>query len=324
MSKVLKKDIDVIIPVYNGEDFILDAINSVVNQSYKPNKIIIINDGSKDNTLLLINKYAETSKIDIKIITKENNGLSSARNTGIKESNAYFIAFLDADDLWEENKLEEQLKIFESSDEFSNLGLIYCRYSLIDINGNKYNKKYIVPLDKKMRGYVFNEVLKANKILSSGSGVLIKRTVFDTVGNFDETLKFGEDWDMWIRISEKFEIDYVDKILVNIRRHKSNMSHDLFNVFLGEIGFYNKWIPKLKGRSPVPMEWSDRIMFRILKLFPKTGLIKELKLRMSKDSYDELFTKKFLSIYLYFFIFLIRGIKKIIISPIELLRFLKK
>jgi len=98
--------IDVAIPVYNGENFILQALESVACQTLLPNKIIIIDDGSTDNTNKLISDYAKNSKLNIKIIKKENGGLSSARNTGIKESDAEFIAFLDADDLWLPDKLK--------------------------------------------------------------------------------------------------------------------------------------------------------------------------------------------------------------------------
>ncbi|MFA6385998.1 MAG: glycosyltransferase family A protein [Candidatus Paceibacterota bacterium] len=321
-STKLTQTINVVIPVYNGADFILEALESVVNQTLSPNIIIVVDDGSTDDTNKIVSEYAKNSKIQIKVIKKENGGLSSARNIGIKESSADLIAFLDADDVWVNDKLEKQIEIFNLS-EFLNLGLVYCKYDLLTPSGTKDTKGYIVPLDKKIRGNVFKKMLKTNKILSSGSGVLIKRNVFDIVGIFDETLKFGEDWDMWIRIAEKFEIDYTEKILVHIRRHPNSMSHYLSNVFLGEIGFYNKWIPKLKGHQTIPLEWSDRIIFRIIKMFPKTGLIKELKSNMSKEAYGEMFTKKFKSIYVYFFIFIVRTTIKVILSPSQLLKVIK-
>jgi len=318
INQMKKYKIDVVIPVYNGEKFILDAVKSVVNQTLSPTKIIVVDDGSTDNTNKIVSEYAKTYKVEIKIIKKENGGLSSARNTGIKESTADFIAFLDADDIWIENKLEKQITKYSYTG-FDNLGLVYCKYDLIKENGGKDTDGYILPLDKKVQGYAFNKVLKANKILSSGSGVLIKKEVFEKVGMFDEKLKFGEDWDMWIRIAEKFEVDFVDDVLVHIRRHESNMSHHLFNVFLGEIDFYNKWIPKLKGKYTIPFDWSDRIIFRLIML-KRFSSLKTLKEKMLPEVYKELFTKKFLSIYVYFIFFIIRRTIKLIFSPKDFIK----
>jgi glycosyltransferase involved in cell wall biosynthesis len=95
-----KKTVDVIIPVYNGENFIVGAIETVANQTITPNKIIIVDDGSTDNTYGKILAYLKNSTVQIKLIQKKNGGLSSARNAGIKESTSDYIAFLDVDDLW--------------------------------------------------------------------------------------------------------------------------------------------------------------------------------------------------------------------------------
>src|SRR3989344_2991098 len=267
--------IDVVIPAYNGENFILDALKSAINQTLPPHKIIIVDDGSTDKTNEMVSEYAKTSKINIEIIKKTNGGLSSARNAGIKASNAEFVAFLDADDMWDKEKLEKQLDVFQNT-EFKNLGLVYCDYDLIKTNGEKDIESYKVPLDKKARGFVFKKILQTNKILSSSSGVLIKRNVFNIVGFFDENLRFAEDWDMWIRIAEKFEVDYRDEKLARIRRHEESMSRHIYKVFLGDINFFNKWVPKLRGQHLIPLEWSDKIIFRIIKMPRRRGMIKEL------------------------------------------------
>ena len=196
--------IDVVIPAYNGENFILDALKSAINQTLPPHKIIIVDDGSTDKTNEIVSECAKTSKINIEIIKKTNGGLSSARNAGIEASDSNFVAFLDADDTWVENKLEEQMKVYETT-ELKNLALVYCNYDVIDSNGIIKYENYKAPLDKKrMRGVVFKELLERNKIASSGSGVLIKKEIFDIVGLFDENLRFAEDWDMGLRIAEKF------------------------------------------------------------------------------------------------------------------------
>ena len=108
----INSKIDVVIPVYNGQDFIIQAIKSIENQTYQPNKILIVDDGSTDDTAKLI--LSHQSSIPIQCIQKENGGLSSARNKGILSSTSQYIAFLDADDVWYPNKLQEQIKIFET------------------------------------------------------------------------------------------------------------------------------------------------------------------------------------------------------------------
>lgn len=316
MTKNLNKNnIEVVIPVYNGERFILDAINSAVFQTLSPTKIIVVDDGSTDNTNSIVSEYAKTSKVEIKIVSKINGGLSSARNAGILASTAEFIAFLDADDTWVESKLEEQIKVYKNT-QFTNLALVYCDYDVMDSNGIIKYKNYKAPLDgKRMRGMVFEELLERNKITSSGSGVLIKREVFDTVGLFDEKLKWGEDWDMWLRIAQKFEVDFANSILVHIRKNESNMTSNPVKVFEGEVAFYDKWISILGKRYTTPIFWSDKIAFRIISRFPKKDFHKKLQEMMVKENYKKLFRKSFGSFWLYIPIFIVRQILNMIFYP---------
>src|SRR5574343_122865 len=126
--------IDAIIPTYNQSMFILDAIKSIENQTYKPLNIFIIDDGSNDDTFDIVNKYIPTSQIPIIYHKKENGGPNSARNFGLKLSKADFVAFLDSDDTWDKDKLSEQINLFEKS-EFKNLGLVYANYSMMNKDG---------------------------------------------------------------------------------------------------------------------------------------------------------------------------------------------
>ncbi|MDB5255057.1 MAG: glycosyl transferase family 2 [Candidatus Nomurabacteria bacterium] len=271
----MNNNVDVVIPVYNGAQFIVAALESVVRQTLRPQQIIVIDDGSTDNTNAIVSAYAAQSSIPVRIVTKENAGLSSARNAGIRESTADYIAFLDADDLWTPTKLAQQLQLFEHTS-FSRLGLVYCDYDVINTVGNPDMESHKTKLDTSIRGKVFLALLKGNKILSSGSGVLIKREVFTTIGTFDETLRYAEDWDMWLRIAKEYEVDVVPEVLVHIRRHDDNMTADNKNVFVGETTFYKKWIPILKKeKCPVPLKWSLKTLYRILMRLPKTDLIKQ-------------------------------------------------
>lgn len=314
-NKNKPSEIDVVIPVYNGEQFIIEAIDSAVKQTLPPKKIIVVDDGSTDTTSSLVEEYAKNSKIEIKLVKKTNGGLSSARNTGIKNSDSELIAFLDADDLWVKDKLEKQLEVYQSTN-FEKLALIYCNYDVIDSNGSFMYSNYKAPIDKKrMRGNVFETLLERNKITSSGSGVLIKREVFDTIGFFDEKLRFGEDWDMWLRIAEKYEVDFTPETLVYIRKHKQNMTVNPVRIFERELQFYNKWINILNRRYPIPAFWSDKITFRIISGLPRINLLPVLKSTLSKENYKKLFRKTFGSFFLYIPLFFIRQIFNALFYP---------
>ncbi len=315
MNRNSKNCIDVVIPVHDGEKFILDALNSAENQTLPPEKIIVVDDGSVDKTYGLVSEYAKSAKVKIEIIKKANGGLSSARNAGIRASKAEFIAFLDADDTWTINKLEKQIKIFKNT-AFSNLALVYCNYDVIDTIGVKLYENYKVPLDpKRMRGKVFKKLLERNQIASSGSGALVKRSVFDSVGLFDENLKFGEDWDMWLRIAEKFEVDFAPEILAHIRKHAGNMTASSIKTFGNELEFYKKWLGKIEGKHPAPLFWSDKITFRILFGRSHKEALKLVKNKLTEKFYKILFRKTLGNFWLYVPFFFLRQILNLAIYP---------
>ena len=253
-------DIDVVIPTFNYSKYLLYAVKSVENQTVKPKSIIIVDDGSTDDTEEIITSY--NSSIPIGYLKKNNGGLSSARNAGIIYSNSTYIGFLDSDDYWLPQKLEEQLKLFNltNTDE---LGLVYCDFEYIDEDGLVILNKAKNEIDIDCRGYCFNKLLMGNKINGSASATILKRKCFEKVGLFDENLKMGEDWDMWLRIAKEFKIDFVNNIFVQIRRHSCNMQNDKIYVYTNEIGFYNKWIV-LPNVDPNP--FSKRIYDNIVSL----------------------------------------------------------
>jgi glycosyltransferase involved in cell wall biosynthesis len=238
----LKKTIDVIIPAYNAEKFIERTIESVLSQTYLLRKIIVIDDGSIDKTVEVVENISKISKIPIVLISQENKGPNAARNTGLEHSDSEFIALLDADDIWKEEKLQKQIEVFEQS-EFENLGLVYCGYELVDEKGEYVNKKNILPC---LKGKVFNQLLKSNLISGSCSSVLIKKECFEEVGLFDEKLRGSEDWDMWLRISKHYEFDYVDEPLVYITDRGASNNKNFEKMLDNRIKFLNKWMEEIK------------------------------------------------------------------------------
>lgn len=243
-----KTDIDVIIPTYNMERFIGSAIESVFSQTYLPKRLIIIDDGSTDSTRRVIKKLRSD---DMEIINhvQKNKGLAAARNQGIRLSKSNYLAFLDADDVWERTKLEEQLKVFNSQK--SDLGLVYCDYSWINEDGTSLSDDRSTHIDPAVRGLVFPEILRGNLISGSGSAVLIRRDCFDKTGLFDEKLAAGEDWDMWIRIALHFPVGFTEKQLVRLRWHDTNMSRSEEKLCLASTLIYNKYIREIRHHPQV-------------------------------------------------------------------------
>jgi len=193
--------ISVIIPTFNRKKTLGRAIQSVSNQSLSPFEILIIDDGSNDGT----KEWVKKSFQDVKYIYQNNQGVSSARNKGIKYAYGDWIAFLDSDDEWLPNKLYEQVKAIGSNPEikFFHTNEIWIRNG-VRVNQMKKHKKY--------GGYIFEKCLDICRV--SPSSVLIKKEIFDDIGTFDESLRVCEDYDLWLRITSKYPVVFLDIPLI--------------------------------------------------------------------------------------------------------------
>jgi len=201
--------ISVIIPTFNHGDYIEKAIDSVLQQSYKELEIIVVDDGSTDNTAGIILKYGER----IKYIRQRNGGGNAARNRGIRESRGELLAFLDADDYWIQDKLAKQIPeiIREES-----VGIVGCGYFVIDVAGNII-KGPVIRSNYRTREELYNALTTGQIIPASASGALIRKQCFRDVGEFDETLKMGQEWDMWLRLTKIYHASFIQEPLVCIR-----------------------------------------------------------------------------------------------------------
>jgi glycosyltransferase involved in cell wall biosynthesis len=194
-------EVSIIIPTYNRGWIIKEAIDSVMVQDYRDFELIIVDDGSTDNTPDILNSY----RGDIKIFRQENQGVSAARNRGLAEASGRFIAFLDSDDLWLPRKLKRQVDFFSS-----NPDACICQTEEIWIRNNmRVNPK---KRHKKPRGMIFEPSLAL--CLVSPSAVMIRRFLFEEVGGFDETLPACEDYDLWLRISCRYPVYLIDTPLI--------------------------------------------------------------------------------------------------------------
>ncbi len=231
--------VDVVIPAYNAARYIEETLLSVAKQGDALAKVIVVNDGSSDSTTEIVSRFAASHPtIAIQIINQENAGLSAARNAGIKAATAPYIAFLDADDLWLQEKLKMQLAVFNRSKD-EKLGLVYCAYGVISETSARLPT--VALIYPKLRGNIARKLMLGNFISGSGSAVLIKKSAFDIVGLFDEQLRAGEDWDMWLRIAQSFHAEYCAEELVLIRLHDANMQKDTLRMLSADLMILNKF-----------------------------------------------------------------------------------
>lgn len=208
--------ISVIIPVYNGAKTIKETIETVLQQTYQNFEIIVINDGSQDATLAVINSIQHQK---LKVFSYLNAGLSTSRNRGFAHAAGEFIAFLDADDLWTNDKLEAQLKALQ---QYPEAAVAYSWTDHIDENG-----KFLRPASyTSCSGNIYKRILIGN-FLSCGSNALIRAQALTKVGGFDESLNSAEDWDMWLRLAAWYEFVVVPRPQVLYRISPGSMSANI-------------------------------------------------------------------------------------------------
>jgi len=209
--------VSVILPCYNGARWIGQAIESVLAQTYKDFELLIIDDGSKDNSKEIVASYLCDERM--RYIRQENRGFSAAVNRGIKESNGGLIGFIGQDDLWMPNKLELQVNYLS---EHRDVDLVHSNYCSIDSEGRIIGVRDIkIPQVSSKKKVV--EHLFLNNFIGFET-VLVKRKCFNEVGFFDERMVGFSDHDMWLRLAGSFNIGYLDLPLVKKRQHEFQLS----------------------------------------------------------------------------------------------------
>lgn len=193
--------VTVIIPTYNRDWIIQQAIDSVLDQDFNDYELIVVDDGSEDNTLEILKAYGKA----ITVLHQSNKGVSAARNRGIDAAAGRLIAFLDSDDLWLPKKLSTQVKFFENNAD----ALINQTQEIWIRNGRRANPK---KRHHKFSGMIFERSLEL--CLVSPSAVMVARELFDSVGVFDEQLPACEDYDLWLRVSCRYPVHLTDSPLV--------------------------------------------------------------------------------------------------------------
>ena len=215
MAKKIQHLIDIIIPTYNRKQLLKRAVSSVYNQTYENWRLFIVDDGSTDGTSE--GNYGEKTQL---LSLKQNKGVSYARNYGIKQGQAEWLAFLDSDDEWLAHKLEKQIEYSYNNPAYS---LIHCNELWIK-NGKILKQKN---KHKKRGGRIFSSAVDLCCI--SPSAVLIKRKVFDEIGWFKEDFPVCEDYDFWLRYTSRYKLGFLDLLLLNkYGGHLDQLSHKYF------------------------------------------------------------------------------------------------
>lgn len=208
-----KKLVSIIVPCYNNESTIKETIYSILEQTYENIEVIIVNDGSKDNSESIINKITSENK-SVSSILQENSGPSYSRNQGALAANGFYLVFIDADDVIYKNFIEEYVAAFEQNNQ---LQLVYSRAEFF---GDKKGE-WILP-EYNMKNFISENCIPIF--------AMIKREEFLKAGMFDSNLKYLEDWDLWITITKnKNSVFRIPKILYKYRKIKNSKSLTTLN-----------------------------------------------------------------------------------------------
>ncbi len=207
--------VSIVIPCYNYAEFLPEAIDSALAQDYAKVEVIVVDDGSTDNTHEVVASYG----YQIRYVYRDNGGLSAARNTGIKALRTPFVLFLDADDLLESNMVSACMDRFaQLPDDYA---VVACKHRFVDIEGEPLAHN---PKNDHIKGEItFADILLKNRFIATA---MVRAKVFEDCGTFDTNLTSSEDRDMWLRIARRYRIDLIPDELFLYRTHSGSMSRD--------------------------------------------------------------------------------------------------
>ena len=205
--------VSVIVPAYNAMKYLPESLDSILAQTYRDFEVIIVNDGSTDNVIEWASQLTDPR---VKLVSQENQGSAKARNTGLSHARGKYIAFLDADDLWNPTKLAKQVEVLDQNSED---GLVYTWLERINEQGISFGKPFKINLE----GKIWAKLTEKNVIAPSCA--MIRRSCFEKVGIFDAELQaFSEDWDMWLRIAACYSVRVIPEALCSYRECPTSVS----------------------------------------------------------------------------------------------------
>jgi O-antigen/teichoic acid export membrane protein/glycosyltransferase involved in cell wall biosynthesis len=230
--------VSVIVTTYNYGHYLAGALISVLRQTLADWEVIIIDDGSTDDTAAVVEPFLADPRVQYLRI--EHAGQSAAKNVGLRRARAPLVAFLDADDLWLPDKLERQVALFRAD---PTLGVVYTRRLLIDEQG----RELIFRESKLHRGIVLEAMFRDNFVCFSSA--MVRSSVFDAVGLFDESLTLAIDYDLWLRVARQYRFDYVAEPLVKYRTGHANLSRRAEERLLTALGIMERFLKEGGGKE---------------------------------------------------------------------------
>lgn len=229
--------ISCIVPVYNGARFLGEALDSILAQTLPPDEIIVVDDGSTDATAEVAGAYAQR----VSYVRQHNAGPASARNTGLRLARGDFLSFLDADDLWRQDKLALQMRALESNPE-AGICISYVQNFWVEELAHERERMRDQPFAKPLPGYVCQ-------------CLLARRNAFETVGNFDESKRVSEDTDWYLRADRAGILKtIVTEPLVYRRIHERNISYEVFQPGKAQTDLLDLIASNLRHRRNQPTE----------------------------------------------------------------------
>ena len=275
--RVQAANISVLIPLHSRTEYLMSSVETALNQTHQPCEVILcLNDPTKELENEA-NRLASQFSL-VRVVRTQTKSLSAARNVGILSAKGEYIAFLDDDDLWEKNKLEIQIKqlILYGAD------AVACNFYEFDSSGKHLSQSNYPTQQAKP----WKEVLISDNLFSGGSGALVKKSVFDQVGYFDEAMPACEDHDMWRRIANhNFTLFFIEDILLGVRKSATSMSANKIVMLRGELMHFSKIL-----QSPLNSEQFDNLANKIKNLQREINLIhvNQAKANSKTDSENSL------------------------------------
>lgn len=233
-------DISAIIPVYNGQAYVGEAVESVLRQTRPVREVIVVDDGSTDSTPEVLKSFGGR----VRVITQANAGLPAARNSGARATGGQWLGFLDADDRWSLDKVRLVEQYLPGQDD---CGVIYGAAEHRWPDGR-------VKVLRRDPNWTHEDLIRdlwfRNLVLGGGSGAVVRRAMFEAAGGFDETLRGGgEDWDLWIRLAAQGRFGYVDEVFVHRQERTDSMSRQIDRMLESDLRVFAKHIPLFRAQG---------------------------------------------------------------------------
>ena len=262
--------VSVIMNCYNGEGYLQEAIDSIYVQTYQNWEVIFWDNASTDNSASIAKSYDERIKYHL---ASKTTPLGEARNFALKKARGEYIAFLDCDDVWLSDKISSQVRLIASD---PNCALVFSLCDVISKGGECID---IIPRKTPPSGYIFNSLIKENFI--PFVSVMIDRTKYFDINGFDKKLKNSIDYDLFLRLSNKYKILFINKVLCQYRWHDSNLTRFQYSLGAEEnILSLSKFLPNLKVDKALTYHYRDLVILN----FREFGIYRSLTVFCKKFS----------------------------------------